>query len=220
MKELKKMSYATGLRPHSPWLLFRDTMKTNLFFQSVFPPEEAARDNGDHVLQIHPFLSPTKPSLDLVMKYKTLHRWQKNISQSSLLPRDFLKFWKLQTRVFKQSRAYLFLWLFGLFSHFGDELQPEQSEETWCAAALAWALQPAVAHAAEHLEALDPSCLPSMQRRGTKEITAITRLFPWVIRLTFLQDVHKLLLAWETGAKTPSGKCMYGSHMNSSNKPP
>lgn len=82
--------------------------------------------------------------------------------------------------------------VFGLFSHFGDELQPEQSEETWCAAALAWASQPAVAHAAEHLEALDPSCLPSMQRRGTKEITAITRLFPWVMRSTFLQDVHKV----------------------------
>lgn len=107
--ELKKMSYATGLRPRSPWLLLCGTIKTDLVFRSAFSPEEAAREDGDRVFQIHPFLSPTKPSLCLVMKYKTLHRLQKNISQSSSLPRDFLKFWKLQPTVFKQSQTYLCL---------------------------------------------------------------------------------------------------------------
>lgn len=77
MKELKKMSYATGLRPRYPWLLLRGTIKTNLFFQSAFSPEDAAREDGDRVLQIHPFLSLTKPFLCLVIRYKTPHRSQK-----------------------------------------------------------------------------------------------------------------------------------------------
>ena len=84
MKELKKMSYATGLRPRSPWLLLHGSIKMNLFFRSAFSPEEAVREDDDHVLQIPPFLSLIKPSLCLVMKYKTLHRQQKKTSPRAL----------------------------------------------------------------------------------------------------------------------------------------
>lgn len=50
------MSYATGLRPRCPWLLLHRTIKTNLFFWSAFFPKEAAREDGDCVLQVHPLL--------------------------------------------------------------------------------------------------------------------------------------------------------------------
>lgn len=70
VKELKKMSYSTGLQSHSP-------VRMKPAFQSVFFPVEEAREDEDHVFQIHlSFLSTTKLVLRIVMKYKTLHRSQ------------------------------------------------------------------------------------------------------------------------------------------------
>lgn len=78
------MSYATGLGPHFPWLLLQSTVKVSLFIWSAFSPEVADREGGDHVLWTQPILSSTKPSLSLVMKYKTLHRSQKKTSLQAL----------------------------------------------------------------------------------------------------------------------------------------
>lgn len=104
------MSYATGLRPRCPWLLLHRTIRTNLFFWSAFFPKEAAREDGDCVLQVHPLLITNQilslPSDEI---QNTAQITKKTISQSSLLPKDFLKFWKLQPTVFKQPRTYLCL---------------------------------------------------------------------------------------------------------------
>lgn len=178
MKELKKMSYATGLGPHFPWLLLQSTVKVSLFIWSAFSPEAADREGGDHVLWTQPILSSTKPSLSLVMKYKTLHRSQKkNISQSSSLPRDFLKFWKLQPTVLSNvGFIFAYACFCIVFPFWGRVAIWAVRGNPW-AAASAWASESALcaACAAEHLEVLDPFSLPSMQRTGTTKPTAISR---------------------------------------------
>lgn len=139
---------------------------------------------------------------------------KKCISQSSSLPRNFLKFWKLQPTVLSSiGIIFAYAWFFIVFPFWGWVV-------VWavrgnpCPAALAWASESAVACAAEHLEGLDPFSLPSMQRRGTTN-PSISRPF-----LEVFSSLSHLLLVGETGAKSPSGKGKCSAQMSCSNKPP
>lgn len=44
------MSYATGLRPNSLWLLLQGTIKMDLIFWAAFSPKQTGREEEDHFL--------------------------------------------------------------------------------------------------------------------------------------------------------------------------
>lgn len=200
MKELKKWVISLGKSSFSLAAAAWPDQNIFCFFGtkshgSAFCPERAAGEAGDSILQMHPFLSPVKPVLCLVMKYKALCRSGKLPPRALYCQGTSSSFGSCSQQFLSNlglicaSNCFLFVCLYvsccfpalGVDWHLNSPRKPYMLQP--------WSQQrPVLRNIWRHwIHPAPPACKRESQKKIKKP--AVARALPWVMGSTCLRGI-------------------------------